>query len=290
MSAVAEPQRVREDEYIRERQVFEPHRTGLPPLGAYLRELWARREFAFELARTTLRVQHFNTALGQLWLVINPLLLAFVYFVLVDIVRNGSRGSEFLAHLMLGLFAFRLVSTSVKQGARSVVGGGRLILNSAFPRTVLPLASVMTAFMRFLPTLGVYAVMHGVAGLAVGPHLLWAIPILGLLLVFAAGAAMIAAAAQVYFRDLTNILPYFLRIWLYVSPVLYYADEIPGRFKPLLAANPLYPLLGSLSDVVNQGAAPSAAMLAAGLAWSLAVFVGGALFFISKEREFAVRL
>jgi ABC-type polysaccharide/polyol phosphate export permease len=290
MSAVAESQQVPEGEHIRERHVFEPHRTGLPPLGAYLRELWARREFAFELARTTLRAQHFNTTLGQLWLVINPLLLALVYFVLVDIVRSGSRGTDFLAHLTLGLFAFNLVSTSVQQGARSVVGGGRLILNSAFPRTVLPLASVLTAFMRFLPTLGVYAVMHAVAGLPVGLHLLWAIPILAILLVFAAGAAMIAAAAQVYIRDLTNILPYFLRIWLYVSPVLYYADEIPDRFRPLLAANPLDPLLGSLSDVVNLGQAPSAGMLVGGLAWALVVFVGGALFFISKEREFAVRL
>jgi ABC-type polysaccharide/polyol phosphate export permease len=290
MSAVAESQQAPEGEHIRERHVFEPHRTGLPPLGAYLGELWARRDFAFELARTTLRAQHFNTTLGQLWLVINPLLLALVYFVLVDIVRSGSRGTDFLAHLMLGLFAFNLVSTSVQQGARSVVGGGRLILNSAFPRTVLPLASVLTAFMRFLPTLGVYAVMHAVAGLPVGLHLLWAIPILAILLVFAAGAAMIAAAAQVYIRDLTNILPYFLRIWLYVSPVLYYADEIPSRFKPLLAANPLYPLLGSLSDVVNLGHSPSAGMLAGGLAWALIVFVGGALFFISKEREFAVRL
>jgi teichoic acid transport system permease protein len=290
MSAVAESQPVREGEHIRERHVFEPHRTGPPPLGAYLRDLWARREFAFELARTTLRAQHFNTTLGQLWLIINPLLLALVYFVLVDIVRSGSRGIDFLAHLMLGLFAFHLVSTSIQQGARSVVGGGRLILNSAFPRTVLPLAAVLTAFMRFLPTLGVYAIMHAVAGLPVGPQLLWSIPILGFLLIFAAGAAMIAAAAQVYIRDLTNVLPYFLRIWLYVSPVLYYAYEIPDRLKPLLAANPLYPLLGSLSDAVNLGRSPSAGMLVGGLAWALLVFVGGALFFISKEREFAVRL
>lgn len=289
MSAVAE-RRVRDDEFTAERHVYEPHRIGLPPMGPYVRELWRRRHFAFELARTNLRVQHFNTVFGQLWLVINPLLLAFVYFVLVDIVRRGGRGPEFLAHLMLGLFAFRLVSTSIKQGARSVVGGGRLILNTAFPRTLLPLASVMTAFMRFLPMLVVYAVMHAIAGLPVGPHLLWAIPIFALLVVFASGATMLVAAAQVYFRDLRNILPYFLRIWLYVSPVLYYVDEVADRFKPILAANPLYPLLGSLSDVVNQGQNPSLGFLAGGLAWAVGAFVVGALFFVSREREFAVRL
>lgn len=290
MSAVAESQAGRRDDFTAERHVYEPHRVGLPPLGSYLRELWRRRQFAFELARTTLRAQHFNTALGQLWLILNPLLLGFVYFALVEIIGRGNRGTEFLAHLMLGLFAFRLVSTSVGQGARSVVGGGRLILNIPFPRTLLPLASVMTAFMRFLPTLAVYAVVHAVAGLPVGWHLLWAIPIIALLTLFAAGAAMFAATAQVYFRDVSNFLPYFTRIWLYTSPVLYYADEVPSRFKPILAANPLYPMLGALSDAVNQAQTPSLGLLAWGFLWAVGVFVLGALFFISREREFAVRL
>jgi teichoic acid transport system permease protein len=290
MSTVAERQRAYEHGLETELRVYEPHRVGLPPLRAYCRDLWRRRHFAFELSRATLRGQHFNTALGQLWLVVNPLLLALVYFVLVDIVRTGSRGSEFLAHLMLGLFAYRLVSTSIKQGARSVVGSGRLILNTAFPRALLPTASVITAFMRFLPTLAVYAVMHGVTRLPVGLNLLWALPVLAFLILLSAGAAMIAATAQVYFRDITNILPYFLRIWLYLSPVLYYADEVPDRLKPIVAANPLYPLLGSLSDAVNRGEAPSGAMLAGGAAWAAGIFLAGALIFISKEQEFAVRL
>jgi teichoic acid transport system permease protein len=276
--------------FTSERHVYEPHPIGLPPLGPYIRELWRRRQFAFELARTNLRSQHFNTALGQLWLIVNPLLLTFIYFILVDIIGSGNRGAAFLAHLMLGLFAFRLVSTAVTEGARSVVGGGRLILNTAFPRALLPLAAVLTSFMKFLPTLVVYAVMHAIAGLSVGPHLLWAIPIFTLFVVLASGAAMLVAAVQVYFRDVRNFLPYFLRIWLYASPVLYYVDEVPDRFRLILDVNPLYPLLGSLSDVVNQAQAPSATLLLYGLAWTVGIFAIGALFFVSREREFAVRL
>jgi ABC-type polysaccharide/polyol phosphate export permease len=289
MSAVAE-RRARDDDFTAERHVYEPHRIGLPPLRPYLRELWRRRHFAFELARTNLRAQHFNTALGQLWLLVNPLLLAFVYFALVTIVRGGSRGSDFLAHLMLGLFAFRFVRASVRQGARSVVGGGRLILNMAFPRALLPLASVLTAFMRFVPTLAIYAVMHAIAGLPVGAHLLWTIPIFALIVVFASGTTMLVAAVQVYFRDLREFLTYFLRIWLFASPILYYAHEVPDRLQPVVAANPLYPMLGALSDVVNQGQSPSAGFLLGALAWAVGAFVVGALFFVSREREFAVRL
>jgi teichoic acid transport system permease protein len=290
MSAVAERQHGREDEFTSTVHVYEPHRVGLPPLRSYFRELWRRRQFAFELSWSNLRAQHFNTALGQLWLVLNPLFLGFVYFALVTIVSGGRRGSEFLAHLMLGLFTFQIVSGSIRQGAKSVVGGGRLILNTAFPRALLPLSSVITAFVRFLPTLLVYAVIHAVAGLPVTPQILWAIPILAIIVVFASGMAMLVAAVQVYFRDLRQFLPYFLRIWTYSSPILYYASEVPDGLRPILYLNPLYPMLTSLSEAVNLGHAPSPAFLAWSLAWAASALAVGAVFFISREREFAVRL
>jgi teichoic acid transport system permease protein len=289
MNAVVE-RRLRRDEFTSERHVYEPHPIGLPPLRPYVRELWRRRHFAFELARTNLRAKHLNTALGQLWLILNGLLLGSIYFVLVEIIGRGDRGTDFLVHLLAALFTFRFVSNSVSQGARSVVGGGRLILNTAFPRALLPLSSVLTAFMAFLPMALVYAVLHVAAGIPIGLNLLWVIPIFGLFAVFASGAAMAIAAAQVYFRDLKSFLPYFTRIWLYSSPILYYVHEIPERFKPILALNPLYPLFGALSAVVDNGQAPSAKFLLWGLGWAIAAFVVGGLFFISREREFAVRL
>jgi len=270
--------------------VYEPHRVGLPPLGPYVRELWRRRQFAFEMSRTDLRAMHYNTVFGQLWLLLNPLLLAGVYFVLVDILRGGTRGTEFFAHLMAGLFAYYFVSDAVRKSVRSVTSGGRLILNTAFPRALLPLSSVVTAVKRFLPTILVYIPVHIIAGLPVGLHLLWVIPLAGLLTIMAAGLTMLVAAAQVYFRDLKNILPYALRVWLYASPVLYYADEVPDRYDFLLAVNPLGGLLTAWSDVLNLGQAPDASALALACAWALALFVAGAAFFVSREREFAVRL
>jgi ABC-type polysaccharide/polyol phosphate export permease len=270
--------------------VYEPHRVGLPPLLPYIRELWRRREFAVELSRTDLRAQHFNTVFGQLWLVINPLLLACVYFVLVDILRGGTRGTEFFAHLMAGLFAYYFVADAQRKAVKSVTSGGRLILNTAFPRALLPLSSVVTAFKRFIPTLLIYVPVHLIAGLPIDPVLLWTIPLIVLLVVLASGLAMLVAAAQVYFRDLKDFLPYGLRIWLYASPVLYYADEVPARYEFLLAVNPLGGMLTAWSDVINQGRVPDAASLGLACAWAFGLFLAGALFFVSREREFAVRL
>jgi ABC-type polysaccharide/polyol phosphate export permease len=280
----------RTDEFTAVRHVYEPHRVGLPPLGPYVRELWRRREFAFELSRTDLQSLHFNTVFGQLWLILNPLLLACVYFVLVDILRARTGGLEFFVHLMAALFVYHFVTDAIRQAVKSVTGGGRLILNTAFPRVLLPGASVITAYKRFLPTIAVFVPVYLAAGPGVGPELLWLVPVFGLFVVLASGFSMLVAAGQVYFRDLKNFLNYALRIWLYGSPILYYSWEVPDRYHFLLVLNPVAPLLSAWSAVLDEGVAPAAGDLALGGAWALALFVAGALFFISREREFAVRL
>jgi ABC-type polysaccharide/polyol phosphate export permease len=294
MSTTAEPTEqqhlvYRDDEYA-ERHVYLPHKIGLPPLRTYLRLAWQRREFALELSRTTMRAKHFDTVFGQLWLLLNPLLLGLVYFLLVDLLRGGGRPLSFFAHLLGGLFLYQVLQTSATEGARSVVKGGGLILNTAFPRTLLPLASVHTAVKRFLPTLLVYFPIHFAAGLGLDVQMLWAIPICAMFVVFSTGIAIFVSAAQVYFRDLSSFLPYLLRIWLYVSPVLYYWEEVPAKYKHILEFNPIAPMLACWSDVLNKGKTPELSLMLMGTGWAILALVLGSLFFISRERDFAVRI
>jgi teichoic acid transport system permease protein len=271
--------------------VYEPYTVGLPPLRPYVREIWRRRQFALQLSKTKLRAKHYDTTLGQLWLVLTPLLMACVYFLLVMVIRGGSRGADFFAHLTAALFVFHLFSQSVQQGSSSIVGGGKLILNTAFPRVLLPLSSVVWAFRRFLPTVPIAAVIHVVIGVPVGWETLLVIPIVGVVLLIASGVACLVAAAQVYFRDLGNFLPHVLRIWLYTTPILYTADQATDRgLGVLMWLNPMAPIIRSLSSVVDHTELPDATVVAAGVAWALFFFVVGILFFMSRERELAVRL
>ena len=111
--------------------VYEPHRAGLPKkLGPYFRELWERREFAAEMSRSGIRAANTRTVFGQIWLVLNPLLLALVYYLLVNVLSRQSQGMDFFAHLTAGLFTFYFISGCMSTGAASVVGGGRLLLNT----------------------------------------------------------------------------------------------------------------------------------------------------------------
>jgi teichoic acid transport system permease protein len=280
----------RDNDFAEEHHVYEPHLVGLPPLVPYLKEAWRRRKFSIELSRTKLRAQHYNTVFGQLWLVLNPLMLAGVYFILVDILRGGANRPGFFAHLVAGIFAYHLVSDAVRDGTKSVVSGGRLILNSAFPRVLLPVASVVSAAKRFIPCVLIYIPVHIASGLPVGPSLLYALPLFALLIIMATGLAMMVGALQVYFRDLKNLMPYLLRVWLFASPVLYYADQMPEKYRFLLNVNPLGQLLAAWSDAINLGQAPSATELLVASAWAFGLLIAGFLYFVSREREFAVRL
>lgn len=282
-----------EDQFTTVHHVYEPHRAGLPPLRPYVRELWRRREFASEMSKANLRSANSLTVFGQLWLVINPLLLAGVYFLLVQVLSGGDRGWDFFATLTGGLFTFYLVSGSMSAGAQSVVGGGKLLLNTAFPRLLMPFSAVRTAFFRFLPTLPVYALFHVLAGLGLGRSTPMALYFLLLLVMFALGVSAFFAVVQVYFRDATAFMPYFTRIWLYMSPVLWTLETAPEKFTKLIRvleiANPLHSLLGGFTECL-AGSIPDLRVWILATGWAAGALVIGSLLFISREGEFAVRL
>jgi ABC-type polysaccharide/polyol phosphate export permease len=286
VNAVVSP----EDEYLGEHHVYEPHKIGLPQLRPYLRELWRRRGFATELAHTKMNASNTETVLGQLWLVINPLLLASVYYLLVTVINPGRGGIDYLAHITAGLFAFYYISTSMTSGSNAVISSGRLIMNTPFPKMLLTVSTTYQALRRFLPTLVVYFAIHLLADRPLGGVLLLLVPIFALMTLFAMGLANILATLQVYFRDTASFLPYFVRIWLYVSPVLLTAEDIRDKFRGLHVLNPLYSILGAWTDVLDEAKVPSADIWLQAIAWSVGVFLLGSVTFMSRERDFAVRI
>ena len=270
-------------------QVYEPFRAGLPPLRKYWKSLWSRRTFIAEYSRSELREQHFDSAFGQLWLILNPLLLSAVYFLLIVIIRGSSDSTRY-AHLTATLFLFYLVSNSLTGGVKSITAGQRLILNTAFPRIMLPISAVVISAIKFLPTLAVFLVIRTVLGLSFAWQMLWAIPILLIALLLALGLAITISCINVYFRDIANFLPYMTRTLLYLSPILYEASDLQPKLRTLQLFNPLFPILDSWSRALVHGQVPQPSQLLIALGWAIGIFLIGSYFFLSREREFAVRL
>ena len=269
--------------------IYEPFRAGLPPLGAYLRSLWARRSFIAEFSRSELREQNYGSVFGQLWLVLNPLLLSGVYFLLIYIIGGQSDSTRY-GHLTASLFLFYLVSNSLTGGVKSITAGQRLILNTAFPRIMLPISAMVIALFKFVPTLAVFFVMRTVLGLDYSWQMFWAIPVILIALLMGLGMAILISCINVYFRDIASFLPYMTRSLLYLSPILYQASDLSDKLRSFEIANPIFYLLDAWSQVMVYAQAPDMFSLLHSLAWALAIFVIGTYFFLSRERDFAVRL
>jgi teichoic acid transport system permease protein len=269
--------------------VYEPFRAGLPPLGAYLRSLWARRSFIAEFSRSELREQNYGSVFGQLWLVLNPLLLSGVYFLLIYIIGGQSDSTRY-GNLTASLFLFYLVSNSLTGGVKSITAGQRLILNTAFPRIMLPISAMVIALFKFVPTLAVFFVMRTVLGLDYSWQMLWAIPVVLIALLMGLGMAILISCINVYFRDIASFLPYMTRSLLYLSPILYQASDLSDKLRSFEIANPIFYLLDAWSQVMVYAQAPDLFSLLHSLIWALAIFIIGTYFFLSRERDFAVRL
>ncbi|SHI72915.1 teichoic acid transport system permease protein [Tessaracoccus bendigoensis DSM 12906] len=274
--------------------IYTPHKAGLPRMGEYFRDLWRRWDFAMELANTNMRAANTNTVLGQLWLVVNPLLLAAVYFLLVVVLRGSSGGSVDFPQIAGGLFLFFLITGIIQSCATSVTNSGSLVLNMNFPKLLLIVSNTYLAVRRYLPTLLVYLVIHLLWGKPFTVHMLW-IPLAILCATMVGmGIGALVATLQVYFRDTAQFLPYIIRIWLYASPVLYTAEQfldtaIGKHMGPFVQLNPATSVLGIWGDATHA-ANPSLTYIVIAVGWSLLLTIVGGLVYMSREREFAVRL
>jgi teichoic acid transport system permease protein len=270
-------------------EVYEPFRAGLPPLGRYWRSLWARRSFINEFARSELHASHFDSIFGQLWLILNPLLLSAIYFVLIKIIA-GSADSTRYAHLTSSLFLFYLVSNAMNSGTKSVTSSESLILNTAFPRIALPLSTTIVALFKFLPTIPVFLVIKFALGLPFDWNMLWGIVVVLVALIFGLGIAILIAAANVYIRDISNFLPYLNRTLLYVSPVHFEASSVSEKLSFLKVINPFFPILDTWSKVMVHNQSLAWGEVGKAAIWAFGTFLIGTYLFLSREREFAVRV
>ncbi len=273
--------------------VFEPRRSREMHLRefpsellGYARDIWQRREFVKELARADIRRRHANTALGALWSILEPMFQVAIYFMLFTIIRRGSRPIEFLPVLVWGIFCFQLVTSSLNEGGQSIQRSQNLMLNSTFPRALLPVATVYKGFLRFIPTIGVMVVVHVLVGAPVHLGLLLMPPLFAMQLVLSVGLALLMSTITIYFRDVQNAMSYITRILFFTTPIIFPLRLIPDGLEAVLRWQPLFGLFASYQQIVG-GDLPSPDYVVLAGVWAAVMLVGGAFFFMRHERDFA---
>jgi teichoic acid transport system permease protein len=263
-----------------------------PSLGEYIGEVWRRREFAYTVAFGELRAQNQNTLLGNVWHLLNPLLLAAVYYLIFGVIMGGRGGIEnYTAFLIIGLITFQLTQKVVTGGARAVVANISLMQSINFPRALLPLAGALQETLAQVPAL---LAMLGLSLLTgIRPSIWWLllIPVLALQALFSLGLALMAARATFHFRDVQQFLPYAMRIWFYTSGIFFSAEFVRDRAGETAATifelNPAYAFIQLSRDAVMHGTTRLDLWVIAGVSTVIA-FVVGVLYFRASESEYSV--
>lgn len=263
-----------------------------PPLGEYLRRLWDARHFVLYDARVRLSVSQEHTILGKVWLILNPMLLGFTFFLIFGLLLGTDRGIEnFLGYLIIGLMMFLYTARSFTAGARSVSSGKNLIRGFSFPRAALPLGVVIREAMSQLYVLVAMFLFLIIAPPAepITPLWLLIVPIFVLQTIFNWGAGMLLAPLVHRIPDVANLIQLGTRLWLYASGLFY----DPSRFTDnptilmLFHLNPLYQVLQMARGAILYAQAPPVSSWLILAAWAVGALVIGMLVFWWNEESYA---
>ncbi len=277
----------------------EPLLVIRPPRGLAslnLGEVLAYREIIQTFAGREIKLRYRQTALGMIWVVLQPLLTAgigsFIFGQLAGFAHGDGVG--YFVRTYAGQLAWGVFGLAIFKIHTSLVGNAPMLSKVFFPRLTLPLASAVAALMDFCIGLALMFLLLLVTGtpltLAVLTLPLWVLA----LSTFALGIGMMAAALMVSYRDVGFVLPVILTSLQQLSPVYWPLGELSGhapRWLPselYLALNPVAPLIEGMRWSLTGGAlAVTPGWIAYSCVWAVVALGAGILIFRTEERRFA---
>ncbi len=253
-----------------------------------LREVWAFRDLLVTLIGREVKLRYRQTALGVLWVVLQPVIGGLVFaFVFGVVARLDSGGVPYFLFAFAGFVGWSAFANGVIRASSSVVQNSALITKVSFPRLILPLASVIASLLDVIIASGALVVALVCFGIAPSISVLllpiWLLLLSGLALAL----GVLAAALMVRYRDVQYAVPVLLQLLFYASPVGYRVAAVPQGLRIVVLANPMSGLLEGVRASV-LGAPP--------VAWGAVVYsvtvvvaclVGALFLFRSLEREFS---
>ena len=200
-----------------EERVISARREGLKSL---FRELYEHRSLLYALSVRDLKVTYSNTFLGIAWSIMQPLVLLLIYVIIVNRLFNvQSENIPYALYTFTGLIGWYLLTRIVNKSGMSLIDNSHLIKKLPFPKLVLPAASVFTAFIEFLASLGVLILFMIGYGITPG----WAVfvfpffVIVNILVGLTIGVWL--SALSIRFRDLHHVIPVLLNLYIWLTPV-----------------------------------------------------------------------
>jgi ABC-type polysaccharide/polyol phosphate export permease len=257
-------------------------RTGLG-------EILGRRRLTRYLVGAELKRTHADTAFGQLWWIFDPLLQMAVYYVFVTIIFDR-KTPDYPLFIFAAILPWKWFSATLNEATVSITARQGLIRQVQFPKLVLPTSAVAAGSVSFVFGLVALAIVYIFYLDRLSAWVL-AIPLIAAVqFVFTLAVGVLFAALNAFFRDIQNVLRHGLRMWFYLSPVLYAVDQLSAAHPTLgaiMAFNPMAILLGSYRSVTYDMQAPDWLGLLGLLGFSVLLLLVSVYVFKRAEPAFA---
>jgi ABC-2 type transport system permease protein len=226
------------------------------------------------MSTTEFKEHYYGTVFGYLWSLMRPLMVfSVLYVVFSQIFRFGGQVENYAGMLLFNIMLFTFFSEATTRAVDAVVRQENVVRKMQFPRMVIPLAVVLTAFFNL--SLNMIAVVVIVLASGVEPTATWALlPVLLLVLVlFTSGVSMLLSSLYVSFRDLLLIWSVLTTVAFYGSPILYPVEIVPSSLRFVLIVNPLAPIFELARKWITDPTAPSLADATGSVAGAVCPFL-----------------
>lgn len=263
-------------------------KIGLIPID--FGELWQYRELLWFLAWREVIIRYKQTVLGIMWAIIQPLLTVVVFTVVFGRLAGFSQDSQtpYAMITMTGVVAWQFFSDAMSKSGQSLVNQANLITKVYFPRLILPATYVISAAIDFGVALVMLFILMAIYQAMPSVHLLL-LPLFFLIAAMVAlGAGLWLGALNVKYRDVKHIIPFIVKLGIYISPVGFVSSKISPEYQFWYSLNPMVGVIdGFRWCILGPGFEPYWAGFWASFFIAIALLVSGAYYFRHVERTFA---
>ena len=255
----------------------------------YYRDFITNYELLYYLTWRDVVVRYKQTAVGILWAVLRPFLTMLVFTIVFSLLVRvpGPDGVPYALLVLSGLTPWLFFASALSSISMCLVANSAIITKVYFPRIIIPLASLFANLADFvislLLLLGLLIWYSYVPPL----QLLALLPLTLLLMLCVFGLGTLFAALTVRYRDFTQLVPFFLLLGMYISPIAYPIDLVPEKWIIVYACNPLVGIIQSFRwAILGNIPFPLTPFAISCLATVLVLFLGLS-YFRSTEQTFA---
>lgn len=242
------------------------------------KELWRYRDLTSLFVRRNITTQYKQTILGPLWYILQPTITVLMYMVVFGgIAKIPTDGLPQPLFYLSGVCLWQYFSDCLSKTSSTFVSNAGIFGKVYFPRLVVPISTVVSNLLRFAIQLGLFLVVYAIYQLWIIPgqiHTNWYALLLPVLVLMLAGLALgfgiLFSSLTTKYRDLQLMLDYFVRLWMYATPVVWPLSTITNaKLHLAMSLNPLTPII----EAFKYGFLGAGEFSWGGLAYSFAFMV-----------------